>query len=111
MNIENIEKLASVIENQPDVKYGEKEGFCMAGSQHPCGSPACIEGWSWEILDDGTDNALEISYSNASRLMSPDNANANYMVTDPENPKFITAKRAAKVLRNLAETGEVNWSI
>ena len=112
MNKRNIEKLASVIENQPDVKTSDEEGFCMRTIYHDCGTPACIKGWNSFLFDySPMQCTLGIPLYDAKELTTPDNDYAYYSETDPDNPEFISAKRAAKVLRNLAKTGEVDWSI
>ena len=111
MNIENIEILANTIENQPDVIISDESGFCMRDYNHPCGTPACIEGWSKEIFGGGVYLALVVRKYINDQLISPDNYDASWMETNPNKRRFISAKRAAKVLRNLARTGHVDWSI
>ena len=114
MNLDNIEKLARLIEMQPDVKMSDSAGFCMRVYRHPCGTPGCIKGWSNHLFGVGMRHALKISYINDDdeiELICPDNSYADYSETNPNMRKFISSKRAARVLRNLAKTNEVDWSI
>ena len=90
----------------------------MASIQHQCGTPACIDGWSREIFGRGVylalgivNNVLDSDAYNKFDLVAPDNNHAWWGEKIFNSPLFITSKRAAKVLRNLAKTGEVDWSI
>ena len=109
-NLKNIETLASTIEKQPNAGVLSDEGFCMRTVRHDCGSPSCIKGWSDSLFGIEVHRALGINYDET-ELVAPENPNADFLEMDSNNPRFISAKRAAKVLRHLAITGRVDWSI
>ena len=119
MNAKKILELADVIERQPTVssRFAGK-GFRMADHRHSCGTPSCIMGWaSWmfggdavDVVDD--DAALRNIFSVDMQI------DLTYPVYDyatisanPGEPGHITASHAAAVLRHLAETGEVDWTV
>lgn len=116
MNKENILKVADAIERHtiPDL------GFNMGSwvdrrahedkSGHNCGTTACIAGWATAVAGG---NLAKLSISEVR-----DEAIAYLGVTrdqafwlfagfrgDPEPPEAVAT------LRNLAETGKVNWSV
>ncbi len=115
MNAERILKLADVIEAAPHEMYrsGSDDsllcGFNM-GKWH-CGSVGCIGGWAHQLFVqkstadyDGGERAriaLGLTPSVASELFLPTNTRLD----------DILPSQAAAVLRNLAATGKVNWSV
>lgn len=112
MNVERIRELADVIEKQPHAPSFGREGFCMDTWQHPCGTPACIGGWAafasgkslihGLIWNDAQDH-LGLSDDQSGDLFYPNNYEGEW--------SDITPAHAAAVLRNLAETGQVDWSV
>ncbi len=121
MNKERILALADLIEKLPKGSvYGEKSGFDMTDFSHHCGTPACIGGWArWEHFGRPDDIASEIvasqlSYSEvAAGYLGIDlEATAEELFYPPtiDNWQGITPQHAAAVLRNLVETGEVDWN-
>ena len=112
MNSERILELADIIEAQPDVPAGASAGFNMQLVHHPCGTPSCIEGWlgmqEWATCSMGQD--LGVTPAQARDIMLPKFEGAHF-IAEPDQEGYITAKRAAAMLRNLARTGEVDWSV
>ena len=53
---------------------------------------------------------LNLNSNQANTLFIPVNDEASYLV-GPFDEAFISAKRAVNVLRHLAKTGKVNWTI
>lgn len=125
MNKERILALADLIERQPFAnEFDAPEGFGMVSAEHACGTPSCIAGWAyWEAQGRpqiiNTDYQVAAEYlglappetswieSPADRLFFPGHPDANVHRAGWN----ATPAQAATVLRHLAETGEVNWSI
>ena len=101
--------------------------FSMDRYFHPCGAASCIAGHALSMAaseDDLGDFALDanekqeerarkylgLAQEQADALFLPKNAEAN-MDARPGQNGYISPQRAAAVLRRLAETGEVNWSV
>ena len=93
INSEAILELAKVIEPLEDTRLDDPAGFCMRHVDHNCGSPACIAGWERHL---NLDLGLTLGDPRHAQLYMPDNRSASFMVTDPGDPRFISAKRAAK---------------
>jgi len=119
MNTENILQLADEIERQEHAKTDEMEGwgFNMAYFRHDCGTPCCIAGFAAEhVRANAKVNAkketevarewLEIDRKTALSLFIPDmHERHGVRLSD------ITPAMAARTLRNLAETGRVEWNV
>jgi hypothetical protein len=119
MNTDRIRHLADVIEAQPHTTLAAESGFNMNNWTHTCGTPACICGWT-NYVRTGDDEGflgdvsaaahyLGISGRQAEELFSPEE-------TGEDGDNFlswsdITPAHAAAVLRHLAETGRVDWSV
>lgn len=114
MNTERILELATVIESLPHVSPDERatevplDSFNM--EKWHCGSVGCIAGWAvklfgGEIPDPALSGqqALGLRGDIADDLFTPAYGYGDY--------HKITPRDAAKVLRKLAETGHVDWSI
>ena len=128
MNVENILKVADAIEQHsiPDLGFNLAWWFSPEGrpsddrSGHGCGTTACIAGWAVAVRDGGVphDRPGSFDWLNEAGdfmgLPSPDveevydPTRAALMLTLDET---VTPVRAAAVLRHLAATGEVDWSI
>ena len=121
MNVENVRKLAGVIRSQKDSRIDDDDGFCMSGSHHHCGSPACINGFCEYLINQTQPELrlpgfefitlyLEIDTSIARRLYAPF---GNYYDYDAPigQSNHITPEHAASVLYYLADTGKVEWSV
>lgn len=118
MNVERINALADLIEAQP---HSEEKGFHMNHVVHGCGTPSCIAGWAeWE--NEGRPASLTFSgegfLENAAKYLGIgeyDYDNKKLKATKLFYPGktyyYSTPAHAAKVLRHLAATGEVDWSI
>ena len=140
MNVERILQLADTVESLEPAyrvtrsRLEDEDGeeltdftnrFLMSRFRFACGSPACIAGWAaWlanqqkDVPGDTWDRAkkyLELDNEDmALHLFAPspiDGVVGADMMATSNSSKFITPNRAAAVLRNLAETGEVDWSI
>ncbi len=115
MNVERIRELADVIEKQPHTSYLADHGFNMETLAHKCGTPCCIAGWAEHLAgNDPDDDAcldqsaewLGIKYLNEGiELFFPGDTYGS------DRWDRITPAHAAAVLRNLADTGHVDWSI
>ena len=128
MNKERILALADLIEGQEhtnDWYVGEVHGFNMNKLVYDCGTPSCIAGWAaWEALDQpkvlktkvfGDSDYIEKTAAEYLGL-EYNSCNADkgcYRLFYPNTPVYsdITPIMAATVLRHLAETGEIDWSI
>ena len=121
MNKERIRKLADVIERQPDANSVWGTGFCMRMVFHDCGSPSCIAGWAHALFDDSVDDAFHFRVLYAEDLLDiPDDQGRLLFEPNNEHAYFgavygeighVSAKHAAAVLRHLAKTGKVDWSV
>ena len=113
MNKENILKLADTIDKCNTVACGEEDDeyyqFSMENYWFDCGTPACISGWADELFGDSR-TSLGITGGQAHQLFEPRNYYADFR-RQPGQEGHITARHAAAVLRNLVETGVVDWSV
>ncbi|RWI47582.1 MAG: hypothetical protein EOR25_15640 [Mesorhizobium sp.] len=137
MNVIAINNLAAFLENIPSK---HNRGFNMTsymGSTDldertnvgfQCNSTACIAGWASLVLgkngeirktarkksevddfyEDFATELLGLDYRTGLELFEPMNQIVELMEADWDE---VTPRQAAKVLRNLAKTGEVDWSI
>ena len=134
LDVERINRLADLIESCDDLspsahyaRFTQNEtmgsSFTMAIPFYTCGSAACMIGHNQEMNQADTGRKYSHSYNlirfaddlgitpdDAADLTSPGHEYADYGAM-PGSPAFITAARAATTLRNLADTGEVNWWI
>jgi len=128
MNKKNILRLASHIENLKHVNsliwdkfsYEEPEydKFTMSYYAANCGTPCCIAGHAAELmLHDryGKDASLKLvnvpalAYEFFGEVFIDDKL---YRLFVPQlNLEAITPEVAARVLRHLAETGEIKWPV
>ena len=129
MNVDRILQLADHIEQQPDVHPGARKGFSMLDVRHPCGTASCIWGHAGLLFVDGFELLLtatpdlhelleldgwsfdESENSNPDSLLSPEIKDVAMYTAQKGEPGYITASHAAAVLRHLAETGEVDWTV
>lgn len=114
MNRERIRELADVIEKLPHTEIDDASGFNMGNYVHVCGTPCCIAGWTvavakgWETITwrvayyDVAANHLGLTGQQAEDLFRPF---SHVRLQD------VTPAHAAAVLRNLADTGVVDWSV
>ncbi|RWP44341.1 MAG: hypothetical protein EOR04_05310 [Mesorhizobium sp.] len=137
MKVTAINNLAAFLENIPSK---HDRGFNMTtymGVGVPveqtnvgfqCNSTACIAGWASLVLgkngeirktarttsevddfyEDFATELLGLDYHTGMRLFEPMNVLIEHGVADWDK---VTPRQAAKVLRHLARTGEVDWSI
>ncbi len=124
MNVERIRELADIIGRQQHTDINAKSGFTMSDFDHECGSPACIAGWAIELhspISNQVSGGLwhrkvpkNKSYSEfAAELLEIDEETRAYLFFGDGSMSLedITPRHAAAVLRNLAATGKVNWSV
>lgn len=119
MNKDNVLKVADAIENHsiPDL------GFNMGGyilpadaetpdlSGHNCGTIGCIAGWAasvakGSIIDDDASGDKAGKFLGLSGFQRME-----LFVPSGWLDNNVTSSKAVAVLRHLAETGEVDWSV
>jgi len=117
VNVENILKVADAIEKHsiPDLGFNMSYAFDAVGpeddrSGHSCGTVACIGGWTNVVLAKSgnlpiaaAQRRLELTDRQADALFYP----LGYWRVDND----YTPSQAVAVLRHLAATGEVDWTI
>ncbi len=99
------------------------------GAGYPCRSPSCIAGWACWLAAKDNGQALPSSIFNdayheqakifleieseavTKELFAPVVDDGVCWLAGPHQEGHITAAHASAVLYNLAETGEVDWSI
>ncbi|RWM86462.1 MAG: hypothetical protein EOR84_30585 [Mesorhizobium sp.] len=137
MNVTAINNLAAFLENIPSkhdrgfnmtsyIAGVDLEESTNVGFQ--CNSTACIAGWAClvlgkngeirkterplsevnEMYEDFATDLLDLDYRTGMELFEPMNERIELAENDWDK---VTPRQAAKVLRNLAKTGEVDWSI
>ena len=99
------------------LKPVEVEGIALDDKIEHCGTSGCIAGWAVLLLGDGPPGNREMSNYAADLLGLDDDRVAGNLFT-PGSDQLggmsygdITAGMAAEVLRDLAMTGEANWSL
>ncbi len=131
MNKSNLKKLIKVMKEKKygfvmremlvrgcDIKRAMLYGRMTEEEANICGAAGCIAGHCYLICDkDGEysltrmgEDFLGLSYRQTVRLFMPDNQYASCKVSK-KSKRFVTRQRAIKVLENLLETGEVDWSV
>ena len=118
MNKERILELANLIEQQEPRTNHTPTGFSMSIPFHACRTPSCIAGWACHLYgDDMTSDPLYVATGLldlegmlADELFAPDNDYAAYFAIRRAH-NHVTPQHAAAVLRHLAATGEVDWSV
>lgn len=109
MNIDNILLVANTIDKVDPVT------FSMA--EWECGSHACIGGWCERIFPDGRDahDILGIDQEKADALFYPRTDRCPELEENPVLEDYIwnglQPTQAGDVLRNLAKTGKVDWTV
>jgi hypothetical protein len=129
MNKDNILAVADAIEKHSIAGLGFNMNYCVSPAdfmtdhtgQH-CGTVACIAGWSRAIRQGSVPEVartlplfepepeiewLGLSEDDAEELFYPD----RYATDEVLDLGDVTTAQAVAVLRHLAETGEVDWSI
>lgn len=115
MNVEKLLAYADRIEGLTHATYAaDQEGFNMGRFVHDCGTPSCIAGWVsfWErgyspdnpsihILEGVARDALDLTEDQVCDLFYGFSAGCSLWE--------ITPQRAARAMRSLANTGEVDW--
>ncbi len=119
MNVENILKVADAIEQHsiPDLGFNMRRWRDRAGasspdlSGHGCGTVACIGGTAEAMFPKKlAEDALGLTHEQSKALFFAVDGTGNRVISDEEFGS-ITPSQAAAVLRHLAATGEVDWSI
>ena len=112
MHKENLKRLITVIE--------KSESFSMhsanwsgssnerAWGNHPCGTPACIQGLSRSLSKRAVSGFIGLPFSKETRITMPETEYANYMAK-PGDKNYITKEHAIRMLKNLLTTGEIDW--
>lgn len=107
MNKDRVLALADFVE--------QSETFDMRFPFHDCGTPACLLGHAkalarvrgWRFAEPGG-ILLGLNSQQIDRLYSPMTGRYHFH-SEPHQDSFITQAHAVACLRNLAETGEVDW--
>ena len=124
LNTENINQLADHIEQckevtREDHRHSMGPSFTMRNTIYSCGAPACMLGHNQALHKrsvrctpmDTFANDLGITVTQAEELTCPaDNNSADYRAP-PGYWSYISKARAVAVLRHLADTGKVDWTI
>lgn len=110
MNVERIRQLADIIEKQPHTTVDAPSGFHMEAVLHECRTPCCIAGWANHTFG-GRESAT--TYDAAKHLGISEDERERLFFARGTRLSFdaITPAHAAAVLRNLADTGTVDWSV
>ena len=118
MNKANILRIADAIEKHEIEDLGfHMAAFHITGiyadlSGHGCKTTACIAGWTLSLLKPKWEdlNAHDIEQGARSILgLDQEQAEDLFYLPDYMSRNSVTAKQAARTLRHLAETGEVDW--
>ena len=106
MNRERVLELADWIEKLPP------EDFDMTTWRHGCQSPACIAGHAFALFEPKLfANTIGSEYSRAKSALGLNRRRAADLFTPDGLMDRTTNIQAARVLRHLAETGVVDWTI
>lgn len=127
MNKRNVLAVAAAIEKHSIKRLGFNMGryFGKASnvgkdmSGHRCGTVACIAGWAYAVKHgsklpkNAVGDVEYAAYSEAVKFFGlNDSLSDTWELFHPSRPwATITPKDAVKVLRNLAKTGKVDWSV
>lgn len=122
VNVENILKVAEYLDDLPDPSQFSMNYYqwfncsILAQNGHACGAPACIAGYACYVhnreafFEEAHSNACELfglSFGDGNELFTPTDHNGRARLRHYE----INNKQAAQLLRHLATTGSVDWSI
>lgn len=125
MNIANINRLADYLDALNEAAPG-RFNMNQWYAEHPCGTVGCIAGhamvlldpkgaiWGWKPSHAAAHLGLDIASSPkhddiAEELFAPDEVDLKEACG--HDYRSIRANHAAKVLRHLAATGKVDWSV
>jgi hypothetical protein len=125
VNRENVLKVAEAIENHSIKWLGFNMSFIgtTADEDHPdrlnsCQTIACIAGWTKAVLEPVGSSAEFLHWTerhfthDVADLLGLDGyESAELFLPDRVEWDTITPAQAVRVLRHLAETGEVDWSV
>ena len=95
------------------LKRTSKYSFTMQRSYYGgnCKTPACIAGWYNSLFPDiEMIKGLGLKDGQYADIYAPNDRYA-WWDARPGTPRHIKPKRAAMMLRHLAETGRVDWSV
>lgn len=122
MNVENILKVAAAIEDAAKPGAKPKVGFNMGvwhdtgdadQTGHNCGTVCCIGGWTNFLF---ADDPMQVGMQEAMKSLGLGPLPADDLFCPPRSQyagswDSITPAHAVAVLRHLAATGKVDWSI
>ena len=117
MNIERIRELADHVEKLKHVPYIKRAGgpgqFNMRGYTFSCGTPACIAGHAVALFGGDPDLSIGEAAANALGINYEEDFHPLF---EPPYPNLfpwskITPAQAARCLRHLADTGDVDWDL
>lgn len=121
INVENILRVADAIEHHsiPDLGFNMFDYTMDAGdlahfgvsdmSGHNCGTTACIAGWALAVRDEGKLPDVEDYHAEAANFLELPLRTSEALFLHWNDG--TTPAEAVAVLRHLAATGEVDWSI
>ncbi|MGV8950113.1 MAG: hypothetical protein ACOH2M_03345 [Cypionkella sp.] len=123
VNAENILKVADAIEQHSIADLG----FNMGGwvsiatsaapdmSGHNCGTVACVAGWACAVILNDLEATESMDMADIGALMGLDGDQSFdlFIGQRREEPdlKLVSQDQAVRTLRNLAVTGEVDWTV
>lgn len=117
MNREKILQAADYIEKVNGIF--DMEVWCEEDAE--CGTAACIAGWvcimegvssndeGFTYYPEEAQKILGLDRERGEALFAPDGDSDEFEVEHPWSPYCATKEQGARVLRLLAETGEVRW--
>lgn len=110
MNVERINALADLIEKQPNSGHKDSDGFNMRYWTHSCGTPSCIAGWA-VFLSEVPVETFGVKRKAAEFLGIEGEKTDRLFLPSDVDLDDVTSSHAAAVLRHLAKTGDVDWSV
>lgn len=102
---EHFDMLHSI--HAPDIMPEQEDNINVKDAITHCGAVACIGGWAVVLFNPDASYG-ETTAGDAQELLDLDDTQG-YELFFSHTQSWITPKQAASVIRNLVETGEVDW--
>lgn len=120
LNIVNILTLADFIEKLPPHQFSisqwideDHADLPISQARHECGTCACIGGWA-DLLFSEDESVDVFSSGDAAYKLGLEEGEGSKLFMPPgfyTTPNVYTQAEVCWTLRNLAETGEVEWRV